>query len=79
MAKALTAARRQRGTVRASIAMFDAQIIWREDKAERSASDYCAIQYDMETLKEYHADFKEYHFAVVELANEEEWQQSRLA
>ena len=72
MAEELTVARRQRGTICASIAKFEARIVQREGKAELTGSDHRAIQHGVETLKEYDADFKTNHFAVVELANEEE-------
>ena len=41
-------------------------------KEELAASDHCAIQHGMETLKEYHTDFKRNHFTIVKLANEEQ-------
>ena len=72
MAEALTATRRRRGTGRAYITKFEGRIIGWEGKAELAASDHCAIQYSVETLKEYDTDFKKNHFAVVELANQEE-------
>ena len=40
-----------------------------EGEAKLSASDHCAIQRSLETLKEYDADLKRNRFAVVELAN----------
>ena len=43
-----------------------------ESKIGLSGSDHCAIQRSVETLKEYDADFKRNHFAIVKLANEEE-------
>ena len=51
MTEALIAARRRRGTIRASIAKFKAQILRWEEKADASGSDHCAIQRDVETLK----------------------------
>ena len=39
MAKVLTVAKRWRGTVRASITKFDAQIVQWESEAEHAASD----------------------------------------
>ena len=71
MAEALTATRRQRNTVHASITKFKARVIWWEGKAELAGSDH-VIQPGVETLKEYDADFKRNHFTVVELANGEE-------
>ena len=72
MAEAFTATRRQRNTVCASITKFKARIIRWEGKAELAGSDHRAIQPSVETLKEYDTDFKRNHFAIVELANEEE-------
>ena len=51
---------------------FKAQIICWEGKAELAGSDHCAIQHDVETFRKYDIDFKKNHFAIVELANEEE-------
>ena len=72
MAEALTAARRRRGTVRASITKFEARVKRWEEKDTLSASDHLSIQRDIETLKEYDSEFKKNHFAVVELVDEGE-------
>ena len=72
MAEALTAARRRRGTIRASITKFEARILKWEAKEELTGSDNRAIQRGVEALKEYDAEFRTSHYAVVELANEEE-------
>ena len=42
MAEALTAARRWRGTIRASITKFEAQIVQSERKADLAGSDHRA-------------------------------------
>lgn len=72
MAEALTAMRWQRSTICASITKVEAIIVRWEVKAELVHSGHCAIQSGVETLTEYNADFKRNHFAIVELANEEE-------
>ena len=43
MAEALNAARRQRGTIRASITKFEARVFRWEGEAELADSDHCAI------------------------------------
>ena len=72
MAEALTAARRRRGTVRASITKLEARIQRWELKDGLSVVDHLSIQRHMESLKEHDADFRTHHFAVVELVNEED-------
>ena len=73
LAEVLTAAMRWRGTcaIRVFITKFEARITRCEGKAELAASDRRVIQCGVKTLKEYDADFKTNHFAVVKLANEQ--------
>ena len=66
MAEAFTGARERRIAIRASITKFEARIAWWEGKADFTGSDHRAIQHCVETLKEYDADFKPNHFAIVE-------------
>ena len=72
MAKALTAARRRRGTVRASITKFEARVTKWEEKEKLSPTDHLSIKRGMETLNEYDSDFRKNHFDVVGLADEGE-------
>ena len=43
-----------------------------EGKAKREARDHHAIEHNVETLRGYDTDFEKNHFALVQLANEEE-------
>ena len=72
MAELLTAARRRRGTARASITNLSARIERWEAKDGLSPVDHLSIQRHLENLKEHDADFRRHHFAVVELINEED-------
>ena len=69
--KDILTARRCRGTIRASITKLEAWIKRWEAKLELSASDHASIRCHINTLKAYDAEFKSYHYAMVDLVLEE--------
>ena len=67
----LSARRRRRGAVRASITKLADRVRDLERKADLSATEVLAARQSVERLKELNEDFKQYHFAVVDLVDDE--------
>ena len=67
----LSTNRKRRGVVRASITRLDGCIKELEGKDEKSPGDLETAQRTLKKLEELDADFKTYHFAIVDAAEEE--------
>ena len=63
----LSARRRRRGVVRASITKFSDRVKDLERKAVLSASELLTTRRSIDRLKELDDDYKRYHFAIVDL------------
>ena len=68
----LTSARRRRGVVRASVTRLQDCINIPKVKQDLSHTDQLAIQRLLKRLEELDAEFKKYHYAIVELMESEE-------
>ena len=75
----LSARRRRRGAVRASITKLVDRVRDLERKADLSASEVLAALRSVERLKELDDDFKQYHFAVVDLLEDEDEEKTEQA
>ena len=64
--------RRRRGAVHASITKLTDRVKHLEQKADLSASEVLAARRSVEKLKELNDDFKRYHFAIVDLIEDED-------
>ncbi len=65
--QALSTNRKRRGVVRASLTRLDSRVTELEGKGEISAGDRLATQRLLQKLETLDADFKSYHFAIVDL------------
>ena len=68
----LTTARRRRGVVRASVTRTEEHVAILKVKQDLWHADQPAIQHVLKKLEELDAEFKKYHYAIVEFLESEE-------